>query len=235
MKMKRFSFIFSVLLFVVACGNDTYDAGDGVLSYLRADFADVRTDASARLFSVVTDDDERFLLSPPVESGWAITPDSVYRALVYYDSNAVSGDAEELPSVRPIAISRVLVPRILSIGELETPPSTDPLTLVGAWKSKNGKYINIELSVKTGTPEAEDAGHILGIVFNGVTDNADGGKTANVMLTHKRKDMPEYYSVSVYVSVPVKDVPGGLVIGDSIAVTVNTYDGQKTKTFLFDR
>lgn len=231
--MKWISFVFSLLLFVMACNNETYDSGDGALSYLRADFADVQTDASARLFSAVTDDGDCFLLSPPLESKWAVTPDSVYRALLYYDSEMLSNGGGELPVVRPITVSRVLTPRILPVDELVAPPNTDPLTLVGVWKSKNGKYINMELAVKTGMPEAEDAAHIVGMVFNGITEEPGGGKRADITLTHNRNAMPEYYSVSVYVSVLVEDVPGGLVKGDRISVNVNTYDGRKTRIFTF--
>lgn len=226
--MKRFLLILSLVLLVVACENDTYDSGDGALSYMRADFVEASTDASARIASVIADDGEQFSLSPAFACKWAETPDSVYRALLYYNKvETSSGDIR----VQPVAISSVMTPVIRSVSDIKEAPVTDPVNFVSAWRSRNGKYINMELSVKTGTSDVEDMKHIIGMVCDDAGANGTGGKRTDLIFTHNRMNIPEYYSVTIFVSIPVQAVPGNLSEGDEIAVKVNTYDGMVTKIF----
>jgi len=228
--MRRFLFIFSFLLLLFSCDNEAYEAGDGALSYMRADFVEAETDASARFVTILTDDGERFELVPPVSCKWAETPDSVYRALCYYNKVEQS---DGVVDVRPITFSQVLTPPIRTVGEYEGRPATDPVTLVSAWRSANGKYLNFELSVKTGQSEAEDVKHKIGLVYEGTGFKPDGGRCIELLLTHERNGIPEYYSVTAYVSIPLNKLMGGISAGDDVVVSVNTYGGIDKKTFHF--
>lgn len=228
--MRRLLLVLSLAVLFAACENDAYDAGDGALSYMRADFVEASTDASARFVSIVTDDDERFVVSPSFECKWAEKPDTVYRALLYYNKvEAPDGSV----SAQPVSMSPVMTPKIRPYDDVEELPATDPVTLVSAWRSRNGKYVNLELSVKTGNPDDENIRHVLGLLYEGVERNGSGGKRMNLLLTHNRMGMPEYYSVTAFVSIPVSDVPGVLSGGDEIAVRVSTYGGMVTKIFSF--
>lgn len=228
--MRRLLFVLSFAVLLAACENDAYDAGDGALSYMRADFVEASTDASARFVSIVTDDDEHLVVSPSFGCKWAETPDTVYRALIYYNKVEAS---DGTVCARPVAMSPVMTPKIRVSDNVEGLPAADPVTLVSAWRSRNGKYVNLELSVKTGNPDDENIRHVLGLLYEGVAANGSGGRRFNILLTHDRMGMPEYYSVTAFVSIPVSDVPGGLSGGDEIAVRVSTYGGMVTKTFSF--
>lgn len=228
--MKRLLLLFSLIVLLAACENDAYDAGDGALSYMRADFVEARTDASARFVSIVTDDDEHLVVLPSFACKWAERPDTVYRALFYYNKvEALDGSV----CAQPVAASPVLTPKIRNSADVEEAPVADPVTLVSAWRSRNGKYINMELSIKTGNPDDENIKHVLGLLYEGADEKDTGGRRINLLLTHNRMGLPEYYSVTAFVSIPVNDIPGGLSGGDEIFVRVNTYGGMVTKTFSF--
>ena len=127
--MRRLLLVLSLAVLFAACENDAYDAGDGALSYMRADFVEAVTDASARFVSIVTDDDERFVVSPSFECKWAEKPDTVYRALLYYNKvEAPDGSV----SAQPVSMSPVMTPEIRPYDDVEELPATDPVTLVSA-------------------------------------------------------------------------------------------------------
>lgn len=228
--MRRCLFVSLFLLLFVACGNDAYDTGDGALSYMRADFVEASTDASARFVGVCTDDGEHLDIVPPVSCKWAEKPDTVYRALFYYNKKSKDG---EVAYANPVRISPVLVPLIYDFHKLEGEPAVDPVTLVSAWRSNNGKYINLDLSVKTGKTEADESGHKMGLVYEGTEYKPGGGRLVKLLFTHNRNGIPEYYSVTAYVSIPLNKIPVAVSSGDDVVVSVNTYDGFYKKTFHF--
>lgn len=225
--MRRLVFISLLTLLLFSCDNDTYDSGDGALSYMRADFVEAATDASARFVSISTDDGERLDLVQPVAYKWAQVPDTVYRALIYYNKVETSAG---VACASPVAMSRVLTLQPETTSGQDAPPAADPLTLVSAWRSNNGKYLNLELSVKTGKTD-EDIKHEIGIVYEGEEPLQDGGRRLKLLLTHNRKAMPEYYSVTAYVSIPVDRLPVAVSAGDEVIVSLNTYGGLYKKTF----
>ena len=46
--MRRLLLVLSLAVLFAACENDAYDAGDGALSYMRADFVEAVTDEIGR-------------------------------------------------------------------------------------------------------------------------------------------------------------------------------------------
>ena len=100
-------------LAVSACSSDAYDTGDGSLSYMRADFVKAFADHDGKFTAAITDDDLSLTLQPTIAAGWS-APDTVCRALLYYDAAQLSESAREA-AVRPVAIGRVLMLSLIHI------------------------------------------------------------------------------------------------------------------------
>lgn len=75
--------VVAVALFA-SCTTEQYDSGDGKLSYLRSDFVEACTDAQSRMSSFTTDEQLSLQVEGTPKVSWMTTPDSTYRALVYY-------------------------------------------------------------------------------------------------------------------------------------------------------
>lgn len=75
--------VVAVALFA-SCTTEQYDSGDGKLSYLRSDFIEACTDAQSRMSSFTTDEQLSLQVEGTPKVSWMTTPDSTYRALVYY-------------------------------------------------------------------------------------------------------------------------------------------------------
>lgn len=213
-----------------ACENEVYDTGDGPLSDMRADFVEAQTDADARMASVETDDGERLYLTGAVTVGWMERPDTVYRALLYY--NKVKADGGTY-CAEPLGITQVLVPPVTAVGDMNDDLKADPLDFVSSWKSANGKYLNLELGVKTGTVDGSYGTQTLGLVCLGVDERADGTRLVRLALYHDQAGVPQYYTATVYLSIAVSRLPIEPTEGDEVSVDIETYGGTLTRTFTF--
>lgn len=228
--MRHIFLSFSLLLLLVSCSNDAYDTGDGSLSLMRAEFVEATTDALSLVKSIATDDGETLSVSPTYTPQWTATADTTYRALAYY--NKVEADNGGYHA-EMLALSQVLVPTVRNLSDLKDELKTDPVTLESAWMSRNKRYINLDLSVKTGTTDGEVTAQAIGMVCTGVTQNADGKQTVALTLYHDQNGAPEYYSAECYVSVPLSALPVTLSAGDEVQISVETYSGSVTKVFDF--
>lgn len=197
---------------LAACENESYESGTGSLSLTTADFVEVYTDGSAAVSRVVTDDGEQLSLSHAPAAEWINRPDTVYRAVLYYDRTADE-------AVSPVSVVPVPVLRPVPAAQFEA-IRTDPVRFESLWASAGGRYINIGIYLKNGTTGDADSRHTVGIILDGVTRNADGTSTARLRLYHDQGGVPEYYSTRYYIS-----IPGEAVGADSAAVTIATYDG----------
>lgn len=92
---------------LASCTTEQYDSGDGKLSYLRSDFVEACTDAQSRMSSFTTDEQLSLQVEGTPKVSWMTTPDSTYRALVYYaapssssalGSSSASGSSSALGS-----------------------------------------------------------------------------------------------------------------------------------------
>ena len=189
------------LLILSACDHDFYKTGDSDLSYLHTDFVEA--------------------LQPALKTPWATKGDTVYRALLHY--NKVEKGVTEPVGISPVAVLHIR----LSIDLPQVP--ADPVTFESAWVSRNRKYLNLGLKLKTGQSSGVRAVQSLGIVCNSVRRQPDGGRTFYLQLYHQQNGVPEYYSTRVFASIPLAD----LKEKDSIVLDINSYKGKVRKRIAF--
>lgn len=226
--IKQSLAVIAFLITLTACTSESYDAGDGPNSYLTADLVLLRTSPDKSVRSALLDDGTALQFSNPFAQEWLARPDSVYRALLYYDKNEATTDAAagsgtaaktivRARSVRPVPVlSPVEAAKVDAM-------RTDPVGFESLWMSKNKSYINLSLLLKSGKTEADDALHALGIVSHGTTTDAAGIRTLHLTLYHDQGGVPEYYTVQQYVSIPTQL----LEEADTVELTLNTYNGKK--------
>lgn len=211
------------LVLFAACTTEEYESGDGKNSYQRADFVEAHSGEAGRLVYAITDEGDSLVFKGGAECKWATTPDSVYRGLLYSARNG-----ETVPYTKFVSLSQVLV---LNIPEKKSEKMlTDPLTLESAWVSDNGKYLNLGIVVKTGVDGSGEAKKTqrLGVERDTFLYHKDGRREIHLILYHDQAGVPEYYSSSVYASIPI----GELLKGDVIQLDVNTYGGWVSRLFV---
>lgn len=216
-------------LAVSACSSDAYDTGDGSLSYMRADFVKAFADHDGKFTAAITDDDLSLTLQPTIAAGWS-APDTVCRALLYYDAARLPESAGEA-TVRPVAIGRVIMPKVIDRPAVAAGLPTDPVVMETVWRSNNRKYINLGLQLKTGTTDGDVAAQAIGWVYTGSTPIDGGAQRHSFMLAHSQNGVPQYYSIPLYVSLALDELPVTPGDGDEIEVSVNTYKGVVSRTF----
>lgn len=217
--LPKLSVLILLALVFTACENETYDTGDGKYSYLRADFGEIRTGAAATAIGGTTDEGETLLFSSPYTTAWAAKADTTYRALIYYKYNNVETD-----KVEPQAISRVPVVKVYYTARPDT-VKFDPLTLESVWMSKNKKYLNIAVILKTGQAEGIDALQTIGLMYENEATLPGDKRELRLRFIHNQAGVPQYYSSRTFVSLPLKNISA-----DFIAISIPTYDGWISRT-----
>ncbi len=217
----------AAVVLLCACKQDAYEAGEGELSLLTAEFGELLTDGDTVARSALTDADRRLTLDQGISARWLQTPDSAYRVLLYYFVNRDDSTAAVRPySVQPVAVVRPLRPQRFTSGIIQ-----DPVTMESVWHSRNRRWLNMSFFVRTGEGTDDQARHVLGLVRDTLlcqptTDGTDSVRTLCLRLHHQQNGVPEYYSQRTYLSVPVS----ALESADSIRLTVSTYQGSQTYT-----
>lgn len=211
-----------LLFFSTSCSNTSYEEGDSRLSYLRTDFADATTDSQGRLSAATTDDGVSLTFTRPMQTSWSNAADSLCRVLLNYNMYANGADSNV---VEPLAAKIVytLQPAKPSV---QTQAATDPVSLVSAWKSKNGNYVNLRLGLKTGKASGDDQRQSIGLALDS-TVTSDGSTTYCLRFLHSQGGVPEYYTTDVYVSIPIKQ----MTTGSKVRLSLNTYNGWVTREF----
>ena len=213
---KHIFFLLVAALVSVACTNDAFKTGDSEYSYLRSDFVEAATDGTAAFVSAITDDGDTLSLRPPLRAKWTMTPDTTYRAQLLYNKK----DAE----IEPVLISKVYVLAVQQHPKTES-ITIDPVGFTSAWLAKTGKYINLELALKTGKSNVQQS---LGVSLETVEALANGTKKYKLRLLHNQNNVPEYYTVRTFVSIPTAFARKG----DSMELHISTYKGEVTKNFI---
>ena len=216
--MKKLFCLFLFVLAVAGCEQDVYDKGDTVYSYMRADFVEAIVGSNKQVTYVLTDDDERLSLTAAYSAKWINQPDTVYRAVLYY--NYKDQQAEVLNLARVSTVS------VRPQSQFKDGIKTDPLGLESVWLSNNKRYLNLSVIVKTGAVTEEAEVQTLGMVGDTIMTDADNQRTYHLRLFHNQGDVPQYYSQRLYFSVPLSELEV-----DSLHLSVNTYDGVVTKGF----
>ncbi len=211
-----------LLFFSTSCSNTSYEEGDSKLSYLRTDFADATTDSQGRLSAATTDDGVSLTFTRPMQTSWSNAADSLCRVLLNYNMYANGADSNV---VEPLAAKIVytLQPAKPSV---QTQAATDPVSLVSAWKSKNGNYVNLRLGLKTGKASDDDQRQSIGLALDS-TVTSDGSTTYCLRFLHSQGGVPEYYTTDAYVSIPIKQ----MTTGSKVRLSLNTYNGWVTREF----
>lgn len=219
---------FSLLAWLFGCTNEAYESGDGRYSDMRADFAEAQTDGSAAVISFTTDDGESLTLTQAVKPSWAEKGDTTYRALIYYNKVENSQGAERAEAVM---LRNVIVPAAKPLTDFKDGVKTDPVSLNSSWISASQRWLNLDLSLKTGKSDDEDAAQTLGLALESVEQDSGGHCSVTLTLYHDQGTVPEYYSTTCYVSVPLFRAPVELSAGDTVTINIQTYNGKVSKTF----
>ena len=221
--MKRPALLLLLISFLTlfSCEQDLYEKGDNEYSYMRADFVEAVVGSNKQIVYVVTDNDERLLLTAPYTDSWIGRSDTVYRALLYYSNQDDRAKVEMMGRVSTLSINDDSVSVSTWREKL-----ADPVGLETAWVSFNKKYLNLGLVLRTGAVDDESKIQKLGMHYSSSYINADSTRTVHLLLSHNQGEVPEYYSQRVYVSVPISEVPT-----DTLRVSINTYNGVVTKNF----
>ena len=69
--------------FMTACNHEDYEEGEGSLSYLYADYADI-TIAGGEVISIITDDNAQLTLPQNLMVSEQLPPDTMLRRLIHY-------------------------------------------------------------------------------------------------------------------------------------------------------
>ena len=201
-----------LLLLLASCESDSYDKGEGELSLATAKFVEAHANGNKQMDYVITDNDERLTVSPQPSVKWMTTPDSLYRALLYYN-NVGEGVIE------PLSITQVPTLSIYPDWMIQD-IKTDPVTFESIWQSANGKYLNMAFYLKIGEVGKDAELHTISIIQDTIIQNADGTATSFMCLYHDQGDMPEHYSSKCYISIPRDSIKA-----DSVCMGINTYKG----------
>lgn len=216
--MKQTLILFLMLaLTLAACEHDSYDKGTGEYSLLKADFGVAHTNNDKAVEYVITDNGEKLILSPLLQTKWTTTPDSLYRVVFYYNV-----PDEQSSTVQPYSLSQVPTLQLIKGIDKEN-IKIDPITFESIWQG--GGYINFGLYLKTGTTNDDDAQkQSVGIVMEKIDTLADGKTKAHLRFFHDQGDYPEYYSSRLYLSLPLDSIAT-----DSVDISINTYGGEVRK------
>ncbi len=216
--MRRVTVFLFVALLLAGCSVDSYKTGDGGLSYLTVEFGEVKTAEAKTIVGFSSDDGLDVNFSRPYTAEWADKANGTYRALVYYDKvekgSTFAHSISQVPVVKPLITNR------------PDTVKTDPLIFESAWKSTNGKYLNVGFYVKTGTADGKINKQLLGVWREKVVEHADGTKDVYLKVMHSQNKAPEFYRTKGYMSIPLDGKQN-----DRIFLSVVTYDGEVTKTF----
>lgn len=209
----------TTLLLVTACHIGAYDTGDTRYSYLRADFAEVHTNSEGAVNTAVTDDGDSLMLAPALRTVWTIRPDTLYRALLYYNKgeadSAQSPAASHALPVTGIGASQVYVLRPLT-DYSGVSGLNDAVGFQSCWLSANKRYVNVALVLKSGQADQPDKRHILGLIRDSIVTDLQGRRTFFCRIYHLQNGVPAYYSNTVYVSIPTS----GFHAGDALQLTI---------------
>lgn len=210
--------VLSSLLLLASCETDSYDKGTGELSLMQADFADITVNSQKQAVCFQTDEGDSYTFVQPVATRWIETPDTTYRAIVYYNKvNTTEAEAVALGTVP------TLKPR--EHWKLQQQPQ-DPVGFESAWVSSTGRYVNLGLLLKSGRVDDEEGVHTIGLAQDTVLVHANQRRTAYYRFLHDQGDVPQYYTNRRYVSIFIPaDRP------DTIHLTIQTYEGPIERQF----
>lgn len=225
--MSRHSILPTLLLaasaiLTASCTHDAYETGDGGLSYLRADYADI-TVSGGKVTDIQTDDDVHLLTPQTLTVSDRLPADTMLRRLIHYNMTDASAPVEIL-SFTPVSI---LLPH--DKAEI-TGVKRDPVRLTAAWMGRNRRYINLQLGLMVGNTDGSSAPQTVQFLRD--STHTAGRGAVFLSLYHDQAGMPEYYTEDMHISLPLASLTPDGMRADTVSVTVNTYSGTVTKLFV---
>lgn len=220
------------LLSLTSCDIGGYDTGTGAYSLTRADFVAAHTGEAFHVDYVITDDNDSLPISGTLQNSALSKANTLYRGVLYY--NKIVNEEKDTVA-QPVFFSVVSEAKPVKADKMAADSMyTDPVYFVSAWRSSNAKYINLGLNILTGKVNGSDGVHHFGLIEDTIRTSADGKKCAELRLFHNQNSVPEYYTSRTYISMPMNYYDGKLSTGDTISVTINTYDDATvTKQFVY--
>ncbi len=202
-----------ILLTLVACKEDKED----IKPYpaLITELAELYTDATGHGVRFTTDGGQTYGVNTPLTN---LRADTVYRVMLGYEVG--EEDAGGYPTATLYTAESV--PILLPAKSVFT--NEHPTDVHAVWRG--GDYLNLHLAPKTQGGTGTWGYHISG------TEATSTGKMLWIRLRHDRGEEPEAYTIDVYTSLPLARFPD-LAKGDSIALIINTYQGEKTWRFAY--
>jgi hypothetical protein len=134
--------------------------------------------------------------------------------------------------VKTISLTSIPTP-LVRMKEDVKEQQTDPVVFNSAWMSREGRYINLGLSVKTGVAESVDEKQTIGLMCDEITTDSEGHRHYSLTLLHAQNGVPEYYSAELFLSIASYRLPVKPAKGDTLTITINTYKGKTEKTFVY--
>lgn len=202
-----------LLSVIFSCTRDAYEKGEGEYSLMRGDFVEAIVNSSREVTKVVTDDGDELTLTAPFTAAWISETDTTYRCRLYY--NKVENKAEVL------SMGQVPCLTVHNLPDFEVPLVTDPVKFESTWMSKNGRYLNVSIQIKTGVTDDTTAIQSLGFVSDTLITHPDNKKIRHIIMHHDQGNVPEYYSTQIYMSIPTERIDA-----DSVRISINSYDGE---------
>lgn len=216
---KSLLFFCLAALLCSSCETDSYDKGQGEYSLMQADFAELTVNSQKQVVSFLTDEGLLLSLTQPATTAWIQRPDTTYRGIVYF--NKVDSKQAEL-----LALGTMPVLQPVEHWRFKEQPQ-DPVGVESSWLTRNGKYINIGLLLRSGRIDDEEGTHAIALACDTVLQHSDQKRTAYYRLLHAQGDTPEYYTNRRYISILLpQDRP------DSVCLSIQTYDGTLRKQYV---
>lgn len=205
-----------LMLCLTACSNDEEDY---TYPSIVSEFADVDTDASGRLVSLLTDGGDRLsVANASAISTEGVTPDTVYRTLVQYVP-LPADDGTDSRQAQLYTVQAIPAPLPLPPTDFPDGVKADPLEMQSLWRG--GNYLNMILLVK-----AQKGKHTFCFVEDSLTVSpTDGHAMLHLRLYHDAGDDVQAYTQKSYLSVPLSHYADRLSTGDSINLRIPTAKG----------
>lgn len=227
---KRLSIILltATVTFVLSCSRDPYESGDGILSYLHADYADI-TISAGNVTDILTDEDIHLTTAKQLTVSHDIPQDTTLRRLIHYTAYEKSSPIEIL-QLTPVTVVTPHTPEELSTNR------QDPLKLTAAWLSRNHRYLNLQLGLMMGNDTDDKSQHLLQFACDSI--HTEGKGSIFLSLYHDQAGIPEYYTEDIHISLPLDRLvlpavqQQNILPTDTISLTINTYNGTQTRLFI---
>ena len=206
---------------MTSCNHESYEEGEGSLSYLYADYADI-TITAGKVTSIITDDNARLPLPQNLAASEQLPPDTMLRRLIHY---TMTDKSTAVDIVKLTDVSVLLPHGKDEIAEMKT----DPVRLTAVWMAQNKRYINLNLGLMVGNSDDKSQTQQVQVVSDSI--HTQGRGAVYLTLYHDQAGMPEYYTQEVHISFPLDKLADTAMQPDTISITINTYQGIVTKMF----